>query len=74
MGRFVLVENLFFTVALQPKKIQSVCEDIFDRILVFENLLDMVTQSTYYTFFNVYYQYFNVQLFVIPRSQEIGNS
>ena len=37
MGKFVLTSSLYFTVKLQPRQQSSVCEDVFDRVLVFEN-------------------------------------
>ena len=37
IGKFVLTSSLYFTVKLQPRQQSSVCEDVFDRVLVFEN-------------------------------------
>ena len=36
-GRFVLTSTTFFSITLQPKKTNSVCEDVFDRILTFDD-------------------------------------
>ena len=37
IGKFVLTSSLYFTVKLQPRQQSSVCEDVFDRVLMFEN-------------------------------------